>query len=237
MNESSHQEESASELATRLGEIEGVSDSTAEFLARNWQRFVSFGIFVLIGVFLYDQYQVSQATRFGEASHKFLSVQRMYKTLLAEEGELEEDVQRPFRDSVDVLSRSYSGSIYSDLAPLYLELLERRVGATTELSQFISSKTGPTIGKKTLLSELASLLQARKSIDSGNLQEGVQKLKALSKSAILVSGEAVLVLLRIASTEEQVEEAKQLAQDLVVRRPELGEMIKAQFAEQGHELS
>ncbi|MFN8389261.1 MAG: hypothetical protein U0136_03120 [Bdellovibrionota bacterium] len=193
---------SIDDLSKRLGEIEGVNQDMAMFLAHNWQRFVG-GVFVvmLIAV-LVNQYRNTQETRMADAAQRFeLASTEFGKLLSAQAAEKEAkapDAAKPPADpahpdkaadakpaaandsvlfeQLKLLQSTQSDSIYGRLAGLYAaqaRISERNFDAArAELAKLDTKK-------------FASISQAKTSAQVKN-NDLVDELAALQSARLAI---------------------------------------------------
>jgi len=114
--------EQGSNLADRLGEVDGVSEDAAVFMAENWSRFVGLVVLLILLVFGYNEFKASGERKQAQASDGFSRIQQALKEIentAPEDKDQLEKSNRAFEDSIDVLRSKYSDSVYASFASLY----------------------------------------------------------------------------------------------------------------------
>ena len=219
-------------LADQLRAIEGVDDNLATFIAENWQRILGGIALGMLAIWLFGQYRQSEAKRAGEAAFHFAKLQQDASNETSNKAVVDSNLK--------ILDSSYSGNIYQGLGTLYKARAIAAEGKNEEARALLAEfrETTPGSNRDKLLSELASLLDARILLrDQNSSSEGKQALKALSKSASFVTVEALVTLLRISSNDQERSETVSLAEEIISNRPELSDLVTREFSNLGHSLS
>jgi hypothetical protein len=206
-----------SSLYDELLETPGLSEDTAEILARNWKKLLSLLFIILAVVVIVGEFQASQKRKEEEASLQFAAIQKIFSS-----DELEEKAK--FQQNLSLLQESYSDSIYSRLGYLYYAALNIIQGGNEEaksklmpLIQSPPSSNSKQQLPKQFIYELASLLYA-KSYLSGempNVEEARMHLSNLSLNSQLVTIDAILTLYRISETDSERNEALRIAKEAI----------------------
>lgn len=245
---------SIDELSARLGEIEGVNEDLATFLAHNWQRFLGALCVVLLAVVLYYQYRGTQAARMGEASSRFEDVTKQLSRVTepaadVKPEEKEKDIATLF-EQVRALESAQRGNIYGQLAGLYAAEGYRAKGefdkAEGELAKYDwkqfsdinTAKKSSEVTKNSLTAELAAFLFVRIQLVKGeqNLTQARKVLKSIVLGGRFLNLEALIVLFRLSESPEQTAASVETARALLAARPELRESVDTQLGGLGINL-
>ena len=235
-------------LADRLGEVEGISEDTAEFLAENWQRFLGMAMLVIIGLWIFNQFNAAVDKKSGEASAKFSKIQAKNISLL--ETPQEKDAVA-IKDTIDVLAKSYSNSPYATLAPLYNARLLISKGEFDQARKQLMaegamkfSKT-PEIDDEVLRNELASLLYAKSylieadRVSAGSdslIQTSKKSLTEIAEKAHIVNSEALIALIRLAKGSKEKDEVLSLTESVLEDNPAVRPIIEQEYNKLGVRL-
>lgn len=238
------------DLATRLKEIEGVNESTAEFLANNWQKLLGFCLICLLGIWLFIEYRSALQSKSEEAAFRFGEFQEMYHLILdgSENKNISDETLKPFYDSADLLEQSYGTTIYSKMSELYLALADLKVGNSTRAISrlkklgsdsydgILKVDTSRKTEAESIISEFAALISSRIMADEGKIEHADKRLLGLAYGGKLLNGEAVIALLNMAYTDELLDSATKTAKVLIAARPEFGDQLRAAFKSRGVNL-
>lgn len=164
----------------------------------------------------------------------------------------EERKARALRDRLTYIEKSGSGALYNSLSALYLAIVDLEQGNIKQARQGVlafnidryKNLQAPSEKKEkltlTFIDELATLIYVRTLIadqsggsEKANLSEARDRLTGLAYGSASVPVEAVVMLYRIADTKEGQEQAVKVAGDLIVARPELREILEAEFSNFG----
>ena len=135
------------DLDPRLDES-SPDDDLAQYIEANWQKYVGGLVVLLVGVWLYNQYQTSREKETANASLRFSKLQSSFQDLAGTEAEgakdkdapenaaaaekpaseKREDAEQEFKESLSLLRGKYEGSAYSGLADLYAAMREFNEG-------------------------------------------------------------------------------------------------------------
>lgn len=159
---------------------------------------------------------------------------------------------RALRDRLTLIEKSGSGPVYNTLATLYLAVIDLEQGNFKQARQRVQAydinhyKGLHTLSEKkeklslTFIDELATLIYIRTLIadppggpEKANLSEARDRLIGLAYGSPSVCVEAVVTLYRIADTQDEQKQAVKVARDLVASRPELREILAAEFSNFG----
>ena len=240
-------------LVDHLRSIEGVDEDIAMKIAENWQRLLGVMVIILVAVWLFGSYRQTQASKIEEASNVFVEAQGAYRSLPSkatageEESKKISDSLAKIDANLRLVTESYPDSIYNDLGPIYKALGEARAGdkakAFSALEPFAeaarangrySAQVGIT--KKRFVDELGAFVLAKLLIEEPErAEEGIALLTELAKNSAVVAPEAVVSLLRIADTDEQMTTALTTARAVMDSRPELAAVIAREIQSQGLE--
>ncbi|MCB0324302.1 MAG: tetratricopeptide repeat protein [Bdellovibrionales bacterium] len=222
----------------------------ARTMAENWQKLLGALVVVLLAVWLYEEFQSAAERRRAEASGRFSALQATFADLEKSEAK-DGDAPSPavvLQDTITQLSSSDAETVYAQLAPLYSAQAALSQGsleaARGTLQQFgvadpAAIPAGTTVLEpKQFISELAALLYARLLVKDPNVerQAAASYAATLAERARFVNVEALLLLYRIAETEEARASAKEKARELIAARPELATTIQREFASAGASL-
>lgn len=247
------------ELAERLGAIQGVSEDTAEFIARNWQKILGAMTVTVLAVLVFGLYRKNVERREGEASQRFqLAAEGFLGTAkMSDPGSNGADANnsgeqvdklRAARDGFEFLSKSYSDGAYGKLSNLYLAELSKREGKLDlvedqvkkfSYQQYRSIKEAQSVAdvtKSDLFDELAALKFARTLLDSveaAKKTEAREYLTGLAYGGKFVNAEALLALFRSAANEDEKKAAFKVADSLLSKRPLLRESVTNTLSAEG----
>jgi len=247
--------EQGSNLADRLGEVDGVSEDAAVFMAENWSRFVGFVVLLILLVFGYNEFRASGERKQAQASDGFSRIQQALKeienTAPENKGQLEKS-NRAFDDSIDVLKNKYSGSVYAEFAPLYSakkligeqkyaearEALKQAMGKRFATGVVAAVTSGTTTKPESIAQELAALIEAKSWLlgEKPDLKMARERLAVVAKNGELISGEALVTLAKISINSAEKEELKTLANEVLKSRPQLREQVESAFTLEGIDL-
>ena len=246
-NQERSSEEDVDALGERLRSLEGVDKDIAELLAQNWQRFIGAVAIVLVCVWLFGKYKDITVERRGSASDRFTSVQEDFSDIFSADNKLEAGERQKlidrFQSNISQLASSSQAGAYSDFAKLYrsaASLADSRYDEALEqladfnLSSFAQSEpiSSSSYDSDNFVRELAALLYARINIAKGD-EQATQYLSNLAKNSRVIGVEALVTLGRLAKTDEERNEVKSLAKQLVQLRPELSEAIRVEMGNLG----
>jgi hypothetical protein len=247
------------ELAERL-KAANADPTVAALILDNWQRTVGTIAIVVLGFWLYNEYQARQTEQVGELSHRFDEARRSLVTLTIEKEVTKPDPAKPEveekakadlasalkgdDDAFDLLKTTGSGTAYSTFAETYRALSSAYQGNTEEALEKLKSfkpeqyfsAAEPTPSQQVhginVTQEAAALLAAR--IQAAKDVELARKqLSGLALSAQFVNSEALLSLFRLAQTAEQRAAAEAVAHRVIQARPEQLDQIQSDLGQFG----
>ena len=234
-------------LFDQLSQSEFISEDTAELIAQNWQKVVGFAGIILLSVWVWGQYKQSGDKKQADAAAKFASVQKSYASVLqasAEGDKPAQDELTKFEDSSKIIKGNYSSSIYSDLSDLYLAAKHTLLGEPSQSQESLkpyldehllagsAARSSDELSAEQLVKELAALIHIRSQLteENSDLGEIRKQISALARSSRVVSVEAIASLFNISSTEQEREDAKKVAREVISNNPELANLIEAELA-------
>ncbi|MCC6220214.1 MAG: tetratricopeptide repeat protein, partial [Deltaproteobacteria bacterium] len=208
------------ELLEHLRAVDGVNESVAEILARNWQRVLVAIGFVLLAVWLGGKYQERQVAKANEASNYFVAAQNDFSVFVDSLRETRNDAPKPVSDTADkdsaekqspyeekfeAIKSSYSDSVYAKLVSLYTakaKFLGNDVEKALEnIAEFSDSQNASFAregysGKyraSSFLGEVSQLMRAKMLLTQAETRaEGREILLELARSSRVLSVEALV---------------------------------------------
>ena len=249
--EDSQQDTEQQKIIDRVQAITGLSEKNAAAMVRNWQKLVGVVVIILLGVLIFSEFRSVREKKQMEAAYRFSEVQKLYASILSSSSESEQEKEAlskkrdALRDMLRVLAESYSGTVYGKLSSLYIGIADytgnELASAGDPLKSFFDKPAplGAELGEEIFLSELASLLSNRVLL-SGNEEQFKQAkvaLLELSKNASFINTEALLILARLAESQEEKASILKAAQDLRAARPEFGEQLVRELQAYGFDLN
>lgn len=173
-----------------------------------------------------------------------------------QEEELHQRKVAQFESQIKILEPGSDKGFYPSLGNLYLashalssmikesspENPSTTMGKGEEVAKALSSfnldSFQKNVEKLDLVNELAALLRARALlVTSGSEDEAKKALTLLAQNARLVNVEALLILLRIAPSEDDKTKVRELAKEVMKSRPELTDQLTREFSRLGQTLS
>ena len=242
------------ELADRL-RAANADPTLVSILLDQWQRAVGTIAIVLLGFWLYNEYQARQTEQVGELSRRFDEARRSLVTLTVEREapenqdpaaaeQAKKDLDTAIKganDTFDLLKTTGSGTAYSNFAEIYSGLTAAYQGQPEEAikrlavfkpEQYFSateaSASAPVHGAA-VTQEAAALLTARLGAEK-DPELARKQLSSLALSAQYVNSEALLSLFRLIQTGEQRTVAEAVAHKVVLARPEQLDQIQSDLA-------
>jgi len=223
------------ELSERLRGTDGKHGDLSDIIANNWQKLLGSLAVVLLTVALIGEYRSAENRKIGEASLRF------------EDARSSLDNPDILREKLRVLTTGHSDSLYGKIAPLYAASADIQTKdfdkARERLAQFDlgivngtrSAVLDEEITPEEFVNELASLMYLRMLV----AEKKTEKAKLAELIGNLVSGakfvnlEALIMLFRLANTEEERKNAQAAATELVSSRPTLRETARVELGNLG----
>ena len=234
------EQEQSNNFADNLKTVEGLNDDLADYIAKNWKKLVWAVVIAIVAVLLIGKYRDSVLQKERLAAHRFSEARELFT-------DLKDEVA--FNDKLSSLKESYSSTVYADLGTLYLASADikkaKYADAREKLKEFdIESYKNQTefqvnrrLNKNILTRELAALVYARSIISEGaDLTEAKTILRGLTKTGSFANVEALIVLLRLASSEQERQEVIALAKEITEKRPEFLNQVNQEFTSLGAKL-
>jgi predicted negative regulator of RcsB-dependent stress response len=230
-------EASLEELSQRLKILEkDIDPDLGQLLAQNWQRVVSSLALALVLVWMWGSYQATTKQRLHIASDRFQNIQRKFSALYGKEAsttessKLAEDTKSFVQES-NLLASSEKGSTYAQLSELYSAVSLSKQNNEKEASQILSKfleANKSNEGKVELVKELAMLLEVRRKINqqTPDLKAIRAELVKILDNSTVIPVEALVILNRLADSNEARTLAKKKAEELIIKRPELSKQIE-----------
>lgn len=242
------------ELADRL-RAANADPTLVSILLDQWQRAVGTIAIVLLGFWLYNEYQARQTEQVGELSRRFDEARRSLVTLTVEREapenqdpaaaeQAKKDLDTAIKganDTFDLLKTTGSGTAYSNFAEIYSGLTAAYQGQPEEAIKRLAvfkpeqyftateaSASAPVHGAA-VTQEAAALLTARLGAEK-DPELARKQLSSLALSAQYVNSEALLSLFRLIQTGEQRTVAEAVAHKVVLARPEQLDQIQSDLA-------
>lgn len=243
------------ELSDRLAKVEkSYDDDWSSFLEQNWQRILGALGVLLIGVFLFTEFQRTQDVKSGEYSERVFAAADKLRELppIVPPTQGSSSSIDPAVTAANVKSRAIGvaalrsvstdaeTSPYGRIAQLYLarealdvrnfdEALKLLAGFDTNLfdGMTVPQKVRKVVVNQ-MVTELACLLKARVLLESGKQSPAKLReyLKELAYGADLVNAEALVLLIRTAGNDVERKATTEVIKKVVEQRPEIAEQVK-----------
>lgn len=230
-------------------------DPVASFILSNWKNLFVVVLALIAFFYLRTQIQSTTDVRVAESSQTFTKARASVVELI--EDKQKKDInEKPSADKTDAdkpestaakqdstqLLRAAKDSLnalksgpepYAELAPIYEYLLNNAESVAQNSVNPTEARVAwqdAKVPSKRLILELQELAVARKLLDSDNTRsDGILRLMELGKNGSYLRSPAVLTLLRVVASAEDISSAVTIAQDVVSLYPENSDKIQAEL--------
>ena len=218
------------DLVSHLQQIDGLDNDIAKHIAENWQRLLGLLLVIIVGAWVGKTYQKSQSTKHQKAAEHFQALQSSFSSFDASLEPQEKKTQlEAINANIQALESNHKGSSYKELAEIYQILNTNPSSEKVSIMADESvKKLSSSITEESFIAELTLLVSAKKLIASDK-SSAKNYLSTLSLQGNFAAPSAILTLARIAQTQEEKAEVKELADKLVSRKPESSNFLTAVY--------